>query len=247
MSPFNLEKNIRSKMQNRELEPSSSAWERLEQQLDAEENKTSKNYSLIFAVAAVLIIALISVVFLKTHSIETPQIGTEIPLEEVKPKEKQNFDSSMPTEIVFEEPDKKVSDEVIKSEIRTSDSESYSEDAVGIVSATTREKDQGISEEKENIVKDDFFEQKVMDVATTIRNRFESDENIDLDEVELLLENARREIYQERLLKNSQTDATALLNEVEWELDKNFYDKVFYALGESFKKIATAYSERNRY
>jgi hypothetical protein len=63
--------------------------------------------------------------------------------------------------------------------------------------------------------------------------------------VEALLNNARREIETQRILNNPKVDATALLEDVEWELEKSFRDKVFDALGEGFQKVRTAVTERN--
>ena len=64
-------------------------------------------------------------------------------------------------------------------------------------------------------------------------------------DVEALLNNARREIETQRIINNPKVDATALLEDVEWELEESFRDKVFDALGEGYNKVRTAVSERN--
>jgi hypothetical protein len=61
------------------------------------------------------------------------------------------------------------------------------------------------------------------------------------------LAKAQRAISNQRILqKNTQKiDASALLMDVELELEQSFRDKVFEMLGEGFIKIRTAVSERN--
>ena len=63
--------------------------------------------------------------------------------------------------------------------------------------------------------------------------------------MEEMLNTARRDLQTQRILKSPKVDATALLQDVEWELEKSFRDKVFDALGEGFRKIRTAVIERN--
>lgn len=247
MSPFNFENNIRSKMQKRELEPSPAAWEKLEKRLDAESAK--KKFPVwIYAVAAVLFVVFVSSIFLQDPVSDIPQIVNENP-KNILPA--QDFPQEVVVKSDFEE-DENIKSEVVASKtLKSENTENKIVEPSGqfistenVVAAEPRKTEEIVLQEVEDSI--EFLDQKAVDVAGTIRDLYQNGEDVSIDEVEALLEQARKEIFTERMLQNSQTDAMALLNEVEWELDKTFYDKVFYALGENFKKLATAYAERNK-
>ena len=67
------------------------------------------------------------------------------------------------------------------------------------------------------------------------------------DEIDALLAKAQRDIANNRILNSNtdKVDATALLRDVETELERSFRDKVFEALGDGFNRIRTAVIERN--
>src|SRR5690606_39027827 len=92
---------------------------------------------------------------------------------------------------------------------------------------------------------DKLFNTKVDEVVASVKKMQENNTEINVTDVEALLNNARREIETLRILNNPKVDATALLEDVEWELEKSFRDKVFDALGEGFQKVRTAVTERN--
>lgn len=234
-------------MRNRELEPSQAAWEKLEKRLDAATPKR-KFPNWIYAVAAVLLLVFVSSVFIQDPLADTPQIVNENP-KNVIPEQ------NIPQEVIVESDfknEENTNSEIVASE--TSKSENTENIIVkpstqfisteNVVVSEQKKTEETIAIEVENT--NEFLNQKAVDVAGTIRNLYETQEDVAIDEVEALLQQARKEIFTERILKNSKTDAMALLHEVEWELDKTFYDKVFYALGENFKKLATTYAERNR-
>ena len=66
-----------------------------------------------------------------------------------------------------------------------------------------------------------------------------------LDLLNSLLLKAQDEIHSREILNTKKVDATALLNMVESELETNFRDKVFEALGDGYEKVRTAVVERN--
>lgn len=242
MSPFDLEKNIRSKMRDREIEPSASAWDRLEEQLDSQKPKSLQSYKKLYAVAAILVLGLISVVFINDATNTTQEVVVE------GSTETDNHLNSVPSPIT----NGVASEEIVtekhnEPEITPNNTEdkpllkSASQEMIAVETIQDKEIEKELFLET-----NEFLDEKALDVATEIRNLLDSKDEVSLDEVDLLLENARREIFLERTLNSPKTDALALLQDVEWELDQSFYDKVFYALGDQFKKLATAYAERNR-
>ena len=98
-------------------------------------------------------------------------------------------------------------------------------------------------EKKEDV----FVDAKVEEVVASIQNIEKNNNTVTAEEIDELLQKAQRDIATQRLL-NSDTkkiDATALLRDVETELERSFRDKVFDALGEGYNKIRTAVVQRN--
>ena len=66
-------------------------------------------------------------------------------------------------------------------------------------------------------------------------------------EVNQLLRQAQEEILATKVLRyDNSVDATALLADVEGELDKSFRDQSFDALKDGFVKVRTAVADRNK-
>lgn len=245
MARKNLEENIRDKMRSRELQPSAGAWEKLAAQLE-EEPKVRSMRGWYYVAASVVALLMLGTIFYNQNDIKVePQIGVEEvevnPINDEKdrliPQLKEN--SSLAIE------------NTINEEMETDIAVSVKDPKTARPKSTNRQTeiidvltDDGGLEDLDDEV-DRLLNQKVQEVASTIQSLQDEKGDVTIQEVEALLDNARREIFLERTLKNSQVDATALLQEVEWELDKSFYDKVFETLGDGFKRIATAYTERN--
>ena len=105
--------------------------------------------------------------------------------------------------------------------------------------------EQTVNTEKTVSKEDQIFNTKVDEVVASVKKLQQDNAEVTATEVEALLANARREIQTQRILNSEKVDPTALLQDVEWELEKSFRDKVFDALGEGFQKVRTAVSERN--
>lgn len=115
--------------------------------------------------------------------------------------------------------------------------------------AAVSEQDNPIDPERlkeEPIINEDpVFNAKADEVVASVKSFQQRDEKNTVEEVETLLDNARRKIQAEKILRNQKVDATALLEDVEWELERDFRDKIFDVLGEGFNKLRTAISQRN--
>lgn len=248
----NLEKNIRDKMKARELKPSANAWDKLEAQLDAAPPKR-KLVFWYYAAASIVGLMLIGSVVYYQNSEGQPQLVEE----NVKTNRIENTIDVLPktlvnTEFVVEESHSMLPEDLEETNRKDNTApiqyaEEVEQKSLDIVSETTIAHEDISPEIIEAVEQDkNYVDQKAQEVATHIKSLQENNGEVTIEEVEELLEKARREIFLKRTLKESQVDAMALLNEVEWELDKTFYDKVFDALGEGFRKISTAYTERNR-
>lgn len=252
MAPFNLEKNIREKMENRELKPSPDAWKKLEAQLDKKQPK-KKTVGWYYLAASVVGILIVSSVFLNQSTVE---VDNKIVQENVQEKSEENGKIiEMNTEVASElsNPSKK------KNATEETKTEKLPKQTTKNLKPIPPKKESAIDKklkrsealaDSPNEVKlireeDEVFNIKVDEVVASVQSLQNKNEEVTAAEVEALLNKARRDIQTQRILSNSKVDATALLQEVEWELEKSFRDKVFDALGEGFQKIRTAISQRN--
>jgi hypothetical protein len=262
MAPYKLEDNIREKLEARELKPSADAWKKLEARLDAEQPKKKTVLWYYVAASFVGFLILASVFFSRNNA----EVGNQIVNETIEQKsvEKQPEvipNNSQSEEIASEEnhletvekiaPKKETekkqkpnSDQLKSLPQKKSEVDKKIESVEAIAKVTKVEAEQALKTtlEKEE---DKLFNNKVDEVVASVKKMQENNTEINVTDVEALLNNARREIETQRILNNPKVDATALLEDVEWELEKSFRDKVFDALGEGFQKVRTAVTERN--
>lgn len=258
MAPYKLEDNIREKLESRELKPSEKAWDKLQVKLDAEQPQ-KKTVLWYYVAASVIGILILSSVFY-TNTIE---VKDEIVTESVDEKtidndlkiiphseDAQKYVSTQNNSVVNKLEENKSKEKLqstSNSNLKTSGPESP-------LSTGTKksEIDKKIDKtkvlantEKEKSLEEELINAKVDEVIASVKELQHNHNEVSITEVEDLLNKARREIQAQKILNTPKVDATALLQEVEWELEKSFRDKVFDALGEGFIKIRTAVIERN--
>lgn len=268
MAPIKFEDNIREKLEERELQPSSNAWKKLQTQLP-EEEKESKSY-LWFAIAASFIGIVIvgSFLFNSNNSatkdndivVEETQneVETQTPInnaEVFKQPEIENEiqNKSTRTEVASEEVQKIIAPKKVgvQQEIipRTTQNKviQTTTDAVAQVSNKEQEiqKQSTIEIEDELIKKDKIINSKINEVVAQVQALEKNNPDITAKEIDALLARAQREIATQRILNSTTIDAAALLDDVESDLEQSFRDKVFDALGDGYSKIRTAVVERN--
>ena len=260
MAPYKLEDNIREKLEARDLKPSTDAWKKLEAKLDAQQPKRKTLLWYYVAASFVGFLILASVFFNRS----TSEVNNQIVDENVELNNSKNDSEIIPnnseTEKIASEENnaEKVETIVSKREAENPrpksvqlsplpqkksaiDKKIENNESVANVS---EEKPQTLKPETQN-EEDKLFNNKVDEVVASVKMLQENNTEVTAKEVEALLNNARRDIQTQRILNNPKVDATALLQDVEWELDKSFRDKVFDALGDGFNKIRTAVTERN--
>jgi hypothetical protein len=257
MAPIKLEENIREKLQERELQPSSNAWSKLESQLDNNDKASKSNNKLWFAIAASIAAILIvgalvfnpnnkkaSNVVVEDKNIIEPERNVDIfkensIIQENNIAEKANENTVEKNSLNREE---LKPEEISRKRSKKSISEEKKVTTQAVASTETKAIETSIEDIKTKETPS-FIEAKVTEVVAQVKNK----ETITVEEVDALLLKAQREIQAERILNESklQIDATALLQDVEGELERSFRDKVFEALGENFNSIRTAVIERN--
>ncbi|SHI78378.1 hypothetical protein [Aquimarina spongiae] len=109
----------------------------------------------------------------------------------------------------------------------------------------TKEAVAGTLNEKEVLPVDaNVIEEKIADVLAQVDELQKDQNEVTEEEINQLLRNAQREITSQRILNSNTVSASALLQDVEEEIDETFKQRVFEALKTGFKKVRTAVAER---
>lgn len=268
MAPVNLEKNIREKLQERELQPSSESWDKLSAQLGTPQQQKSGGYFW-FAIAASLVgVLLISGYFLtKTQSglenqvVEDSNIQELIDVSPIDKTEKElnviDNGSSITNDQSQEDPSflnkeslVKMSpisetnqlNDIVEVEIAKEPirGEKNIERNMQETVAVIKNLKINKSSTPDPIDKDALFvTNKVSEVVASVQDIQSKNKEVSMEEIDALLAQAQRDIAMERILSATKVDAQALLMDVELDLERTFRDRVFYALGEGFDYVKT--------
>ena len=251
MGLYNLENNIREKLENREITPSKEAWKKLELQLG--ESKPTRAIGWYYYLAAgILVLLILSSVFIQhKNELENNLVRETFPKKENIEKQveiaSQSTDSSAIKKSSSKEGSKDNSIEVKPASLKESavDKKILKQEMLAESSKTIKPESTENSILAEENPENTFLDVKANEVVASVRLLQNTNGEVTMDEVENLLYNAQRDIQVSKILLKPKVDATALLNDVEWDLEKSFREKVFNTLGEGFHKIRTAFSGRN--
>lgn len=235
-----FENELKERLENRRIEPSASAWQALEDQLNAENKRRISPFWQWGIVASVVAILMVFTLFFRNenpvkNTIEVVETEADSIQKETPQKQPIKME-----EVVVEssrqkvEPDvkqlKKPIKEAVKTHIaETSDKNEENISETPIDSFLTAEKI------KEAIVK---VKQKQGDSA------YQKSTVTDV-EIENLLAEARQKIEVEKRLDGQRIDATALLQDAESDLDKSFREEVLKTILSGYKTVKTAVAQRN--
>lgn len=230
MEPNKLENDFRNKLNQREIQPSEKAWDRLDAMLSVTEKK-KPNRTWMYIAASFLGFLLVGTLFFKQSEVEIEKTNQVITLEE-----KNNTEKEITPVKTFEKPFELKSQQAIVNHKIHQKSSEKSELAKNEVAV-------------EKIVKEEFSieDVKAQEVAQQIAELSQSGKEVTDQEINDLLNKAKRDIAKERILKNStqKIDAMALLLDAEKGLDNSFKQRVFELLKDGFKETKTFVAERN--
>lgn len=258
MAPIKLEDHIREKLQEREIKTSDNSWERLQQQIIISPKK--KNYKGWFYLAASIVsVIIISSLFLNQQQViiepannTVDVINNENKIESnknviVSVEETNNNNTPEPiNQIEIKKPPRKniiekKSQEINNKKTALTDINTLKTDSLKIVQNETTLIAKNDIETKEVNEEQKFINSKVDEVVAQIKN---SSNSITDEEINALLNKAQKDIHSKKIIYNSKVDATKLLSVVEDELETNFRDRVFEALGDGYEKVRTAVVNR---
>ena len=255
------EEQLKDKLEQRTIQPSSNAWQKLNDKLDANQSKkNNKGFWYLGIAASIVGILLITNVFFNNDntSIVEPTIvdtkKTDSELNNINTKDKNVTEDIEPP---FNEPEVLAS-ENNKTETPKKQSTSKSgleqkinKEQLKLIPSKTEETVIAINkteEQKEtNSKKLSFEEQKAKEVVAQIQNMQKIKEVTDA-EIDALLNAAQREITFKRLYNENTNaiDANALLLSVEDEIEEqSFRTRVFEMLKAGYNEVKTVVAERN--
>ena len=259
MAPIKFEDNIREKLQNREIQPSRDAWNKLDTALGKPPKRKSSPRTWLAITASFLILF-----FVGRSIFQGNQVQMEVAEESVEIVDPQEVDDQQPlidqlTENVVEEKQLEIASEEKPGEEQTplkvqtkampipvqAQEEMKTVDAIAKIEEPEDKITPG-QEVETDLTNDLFVTDKVDEVVAQVQALQRENSTVSPEEVEALLDAAQREISNRKLLaEGAKVDPMALLNDVESEMERSFRDKVFDALGDGFDKVRTAVAERN--
>jgi hypothetical protein len=251
MVPTELDKRIKEILDQRSIQPSADAWEKLSGQLPYSPHiRPGRTYRYWFAAAIAGL--LIMGVYLIPDNQEAIPAGIE---DVVQGNEGQPPDHS---------------NSVLLPPKKESEADSSAEQDSGVVSVAgtppgkavrrtykprlkdTVNKESGspdISSEPKVAAQDmtdEFIDDKAAEVAARVAALEALDREVTEAEVEQLLRAAQEEIIANNKVSDLHSvDAMALLSEVESNLDQTFRDQIFEKLKSGYEKVRTAVADRN--
>ncbi|MBW1294301.1 hypothetical protein [Aquimarina litoralis] len=89
------------------------------------------------------------------------------------------------------------------------------------------------------------IQNKISDIVAQVQQLEQNNRKVTDEEIDALLKNAQLEITTQQILQSNKVNASALLLDVESELDESFKDRVFEALKTGFEKLKTTVAERD--
>ncbi len=271
MAPLKFEDKIKEKLDKRVIQPSNSSWEKLATQLDEVQSPKKKSeIKKWYSVAAIFIgvLALTSIMIYQNIDKVEPEgvlVGNDNKGVEVKnekpmgdqeleenrikkstPKLQDNIVATTEETLILKKVNKVNKEEIISSK---SEEFKYREKKEDLIHSQSTEK---IAENtinttsKEEIpsISDAVIDEKVEGVIAQIEEFKNKDIQVSEEEINQLLLKAQQEIITDKILKSDKVSASALLEEVEGELDETFKQRVFEALKTGYQKVKTAVAER---
>ncbi|WP_188360522.1 hypothetical protein [Flavobacterium orientale] len=224
MEPNNIEKQIKEKLSQREIQPSANAWDRLDAMLSVEEQKPKRNYKWL-SIAAVFVGFTVIGIFM---------MNKENSNENVIPSNPVVLENEM---------------ETIKNEIRIDSENVFSEvEKTAVVNNQTTKK---IIESKTEInpKKDIILDVQPIKENPIVENKIiEKSTNSYINPESLLAEITSGEkvkLKELPLKPQVKVDANMLLNSAENEVNESFRNKVIQTFNDKYNAAKSSLANRN--
>lgn len=247
MAPIKFEEHIKEKLDQREIQPSTKAWENIAASIENTSQK-NKHRFVWYAIAASVVGVLIASLFLF--------IGQEEELNNentfvVKDKIENKIEASSKKSIILEDATvEKTKPIAVEEKIAYTEEklnlQKSTEDTYEVAANVNLDKEIKAIDTKE-LNNEDLITSKIQDVIAQVDLLEIKNKSAITDaEIDALLRKAQNEILAQRIFKNNNNvDAMALLAEAEDELNISIRDQLFETLKNGYLKVRTAVADRN--
>lgn len=235
MEPNNFEKDFREKLNQRKIEPSDKAWDRLDAMLSvAEKKKPKKDRKWLYIAASIVGFLLVGTFFFnqKKSTIEIPKNNVVIQEDAKKDsvvKPALNIIDSIKPEVAISE----------KASIQNSEKEETNFKPKS--NKTTKNVPNQIAESS-IIIKNNQEKQSANNQSLAV-------ENLKKETVDQLLQAAEKTVVAENLAKPKskvKINANDLLNQVDGELELSFRERMIVKVNKNYQSVKVALANRNQ-
>ncbi|KAF2335350.1 hypothetical protein [Flavobacterium ginsenosidimutans] len=234
MEPNNFEKDFREKLNERRIEPSNKAWDRLDAMLSvAEEKKPEKKSKRKWLYIAASLIG-----FLLVETLFFNQNKNAVKTPETVVVEKETKKESV-TETVLNTVDSVKTETAIAEKTSKETGNKNKKISNQILNRTSKNESNQIAES--SIIKNNQEKQST-------NNQTVITENPKKENVDQLLQTAENKVLAESGVKKAKVkiNANDLLNQVDGELELSFREKVITKVNKNFQEVKVALSNRNQ-
>lgn len=252
MAPIKFEDDFKDKLEKRTIAPSKGAWDKLSERLEAEED-TSNNKGLWWIGIAASVIGVLFAVFQFSNNDIEVETVVDAPenIETIESKPAiEDFKTATETTVAvenIEQEQKKLekNSTTVVNKTKLNSTKAPLQIAKEEVAPKIKEEKDVLKTKQVEVLA--FETEKAQEVADAIYKLSETKSGVSDTSIDSLLKAAQRDILLSRMKNEDQVlvDATLLLQEVEFELDQSFRDKVFKALKDSYGSVKTAIAQRN--
>jgi len=246
MEPTKLEDHIKKTLKGNEIKPSEDAWYKIKGQISQDfKPKRTKYYS--YGIAAGFIgILILSVLYFTTDHSNLNQ-DAQIITHPSAPAVDIEKEEQLKTPIIEEESvligirdsyeaDEEMSTRMIKKESKRE----------LVISKDAQLANTGGSQNKASEDRNELIDTKIAEVLDLVNTLEENKKELTDFEVDSLLRQAQKEILAEKFINSDNSiNPSALLSQVEEELDQSFRDQIFDKLKSGYNKVRTAVADRN--
>ena len=236
MEPNNFEKDFREKLNQRKIEPSNKAWDRLDAMLSiAEEKKPKKKNKWLYVAASIAAFLLVGTFFFNQNKsvVETPENNVVI---------KEQKDSVENQDLITADP--------IEKQIVTSEKESIQNigNSIKEEKKSNLKSNKTIKNEKNQIAEYSVIIKKNQE-SQSINNQISVPETPKNETTDQLLKTAEKTVAAENSAKPKskiKINANDLLNQVDGELELSFREKVIAKVNKNYQTVKVAVANRNQ-
>jgi hypothetical protein len=237
MEPNNFEKDFREKLNQRKIEPSDKAWDRLDAMLTvAEEKKPKRKNKWLYVAASIVGFLLLGTFFFnQKKTIETPKNEVVIEGNSQKGSEAKSGLNEIDS----------IKEKIIISEREPNLSSGNSNNKVDVIN---QKSNQTIKNETNQIVESSVINQKNQ-LTQSGSNQISVSETPKNETTDQLLNAAEKSSVAENLAKPKakiKINASDLLNQVDGELELSFREKVITKVNKNYQTVKVALANRNQ-